>query len=132
MFNTTHGTLYFSNNQKHAITELKSISIEDGKLPDYVTRTYTPLSADAEVSLECEINGPLFEKLTGCNVAPCKTFDLELKSPYQVQVRTHKKKRINKKWAKRYGYKTMFRTVTMKDCEMETDGEHVDILGRVR
>lgn len=31
-------------------------------------------------------------------------------NPYLVQVRTHKKKRINKKWAKRYGYITKYKT----------------------
>ena len=31
-------------------------------------------------------------------------------SPYLIQVRTHKKKRINKKWAKRYGYVTKYKT----------------------
>lgn len=31
-------------------------------------------------------------------------------NPYLVQVRTHKKKRINKKWAKRYGYVTKYKT----------------------
>ena len=29
---------------------------------------------------------------------------------YLIQVRTHKKKRINKKWAKRYGYVTKYKS----------------------
>lgn len=32
------------------------------------------------------------------------------KNPYLIQARTHKKKRINKKWAKRYGYVTKYKT----------------------
>ena len=32
----------------------------------------------------------------------------EVEIPKLVQVKTHKKKRINKKWAKRYGYKTVY------------------------
>ena len=32
------------------------------------------------------------------------------KNPYLIQARTHKKKRINKKWAKRYGYITKYKT----------------------
>lgn len=31
-------------------------------------------------------------------------------NPYLVQARTHKKKRINKKWAKKYGYVTRYKT----------------------
>lgn len=31
-------------------------------------------------------------------------------NPYLTQVRTHKKKRINKKWAKRYGYVTKYKS----------------------
>lgn len=31
-------------------------------------------------------------------------------NPYLIQARTHKKKRINKKWAKRYGYITKYKS----------------------
>ena len=31
------------------------------------------------------------------------------RDPYLVQARTHRKKRTNKKWAKRYGYVTKYR-----------------------
>ena len=37
----------------------------------------------------------------------------------QVQCRTHRKRRINKKWAKRYGYKTVLddgRIIRVGDC----------------
>ena len=37
----------------------------------------------------------------------------------EVQRRTHRKKRINKKWAKRYGYKTVLddsRVIRCGDC----------------
>ena len=30
-------------------------------------------------------------------------------NPYLIQARTHKRKRINKKWAKRYGYITKYK-----------------------
>ena len=36
-----------------------------------------------------------------------------------VQARTHKKKRINKKWLKRYGYKQI--TVKSKGWKVKTD-----------
>ena len=41
--------------------------------------------------------------------------------PKVVQVRTHKKKRINKKWAKRYGYKTIYVTKKAKVMDVTID-----------
>ena len=39
-----------------------------------------------------------------------------------VQVRKHKKKRINKKWLKRYGYKKVIVNSKGWDMKMHTDG----------
>lgn len=63
---------------------------------------------------------------------PSKTFDIEHNVKIMTQARWHKKKRINKKWLKRYGMKPD--TVKMKaeahalsyntetgDCEFEVD-----------
>ncbi len=41
----------------------------------------------------------------------------------QVQRRTHHKRRINKKWAKKYGYKTVLddgRIILFEDCILAT------------
>lgn len=41
----------------------------------------------------------------------------------QVQCRTHRKRRINKKWRKRYGYKTVLddgRIIQFGDCILAT------------
>jgi hypothetical protein len=41
----------------------------------------------------------------------------------QVQRRTHRKRRINKKWAKKYGYKTVLddeRMIMFDDCILAT------------
>ena len=45
--------------------------------------------------------------------------DAEL--PKVVQARTHKKRRINKKWAKRYGYKTIYETKRAKAMDVTID-----------
>lgn len=45
--------------------------------------------------------------------------DVEI--PKMVQVRTHKKWRINKKWAKRYGYKTIYETKKSKVMDVTID-----------
>lgn len=41
--------------------------------------------------------------------------------PKTVQARTHKKKRINKKWAKRYGYKTVYEIKRAKVMDVTID-----------
>ena len=41
--------------------------------------------------------------------------------PKAVQVKTHKKKRINKKWAKRYGYKTIYEIKKAKVMDVTID-----------
>ena len=79
------------------------------------------LLADEPVEFEakCEINTDLLNKMIGglalssSKDATGYTFTAQI--PYQVQVRRHKKKRINKKWAKRYGYVTMFKTIRLTD-----------------
>lgn len=48
--------------------------------------------------------------------------------PRSVQVRTHRKKRINKKWAKRYGYKLVVDETTIRDVVVDRDDKY-DALG---
>ena len=54
------------------------------------------------------------------------------KNPYLIQARTHKKKRINKKWAKRYGYVTKyksFNTVVFNNTVFMTKQTFQDLQG---
>lgn len=76
---------------------------------------------DAEISFECDINASLFTKLTGSVI---------FQKPYQVQRRHHKKKRINKKWAKRYGYITKFKTYHMEDVHIEQNEGALSFTGQ--
>lgn len=102
----------------------------DGTLPEYIKRFSAPISADAEVSFECDIDTSLFAKLTGIDLAQGRDAtcaSVIFQKPYQVQRRHHKKKRINKKWAKRYGYITKFKTYQLEDVHIEQN-EVVDIL----
>lgn len=64
-----------------------------------------------------------FEDILGIRYAVPSTFTLY--TIKEVQCRKHRKKRINKKWAKRYG----FRTVTEKLCDVKdikVNGENDD------
>lgn len=94
----------------------------DSMLPEYVKRFTSPMSADAEVSFECDIDTSLFAKLIGIDLADGQNAtcaSMIFQKPYQVQRKHHKKKRINKKWAKRYGYVTKFKTYRMEEVSIE-------------
>lgn len=111
---------------------LNTISFDRYKIPAYITNFHNPLSASEEMRWECEIDPRLFAKMSGVDLSrfsDVTSCTLELCSPYDVQIRRHKKKRINKKWAKRYGYKTMFRSVKMVDCRNIREESGIDDFG---
>jgi hypothetical protein len=92
------------------------------------------LSANAEMAFKCDVNAPLFKQMCGIDLAlgdaRVGKMTLRLESPYLVQARKHRKKRINKKWAKRYGFKYMFKVVDLEDVKIENHDGEIDILGR--
>ena len=105
----------------------KAISLDE--VSPYVTDIYQPLFDSAKMEFECRIDGDTLAKLTGANTEGM-IFDITYSSPRQVQVRKHKKKRINKKWAKRYGYKTVLVEHMLTNCSITHTGIHTDqILG---
>lgn len=64
------------------------------------------------------------------NLDPVSTFTVEYDTTLSEQVRKHKKKRINKKWAKRYGYRQVPYHVTLNDAQVIDDGENgLEIIG---
>ena len=103
------------------------------ELPKYITGIRAPLSIDAEMSFEIDLNVPEFMKLTRIDIACGKdmtTATLICRDSYQVQRKRHKKKRINKKWAKKYGYVTKFRNYQLENVEFHQDGEILDIAAK--
>lgn len=107
--------------------ELKAIPkvITLDEIPPYVADIYHPISDSAEMEFECRIDGDTLARLTGANTEGM-LFDVSYGSPRQVQVRRHKKKRINKKWAKRYGYKTVLVERMLTNCSITHTGIHTD------
>ena len=102
-------------------------------LPEYVKRFSAPMSADAEVSFECDINTSLFAKLIGIDLAngqDATCASMVFQKTYRVQRRRHKKKRINKKWAKRYGYVTKFKTYQLEDVHIEQNEGALSFTGQ--
>lgn len=89
--------------------------------------------ADAEISFECDINASLFAKLTGVDLAQGRDAtcaSVIFQKPYQVQRKHNKKKRINKKWAKRYGYITKFKTYHLEDVHIEQNEDALSFTGQ--
>lgn len=107
------------------IGNISDLSFDDIKIPDYMSNMCIANPESAELTLECDVNADILKKLAGIDLAHGNNtlYHMELASPYQVQKRRHKKKRINKKWAKRYGYKTKFKTVSIQDCTFISKGE---------
>lgn len=105
----------------------------DGMLPEYVKRFTAPISADAEVSFKCDIDTSLFAKLIGIDLADgqdATCASMIFQKPYRVQRKHHKKKRINKKWAKRYGYVTKFKTYRMDEVSIEQNEGALSFTGQ--
>ena len=86
-----------------------------------------PFSADAEPNYEFEFRTPLAQEITASSCVidtgllrliseQPRGFYLEYDVDVQIQARRHRKKRINKKWLKRYGYRTVTRRVRL-NCE---------------
>lgn len=69
------------------------------------------------------INRDLFEMLVGSR--DTKPEKLEYNIPIMIQARWHKKKRINKKWLKRYGMKPDVIKTTMNIRECTYEPEHI-------
>lgn len=104
--------------------DIPTFSFDPNDPPDYVTGIYPKLSADTEFTVEADINGDLFAKLCGCDIAKGKKFDVSFRAPVrEIQIRRHRKKRINKKWAKLYGYRTIFTNQQIVDCTVMQDIE---------
>ena len=125
--------IYLDGMELVSANKLETISFENETFPDYVTSIHAPLSASEEMSFECEVNPQLFEELAGVDLSQRRdltSLTIEYASPYQVQARRHKKKRINKKWAKRYGYKTKFKTVRITDAQLKQDENDFEFTGR--
>lgn len=124
------GQIYL--NDKRLTDKLSEVTFSDNDIPDYVISIRHALSVSAEFTMEADINAPLFHKITGIDLAApgVQSFSTEFSEPYQEQRRKHKKKRINKKWAKKYGYVTKFRKWRIKEVSLMSNGLEFEATGR--
>lgn len=123
----TDGCLKFANN----IT--RDISFDEVELPEYITSFSPIMSPEAEMSFECELS-PLASKLLGIDLAngpDMTSASVIFKHPRQIQVRRHKKKRINKKWNKKFGprYITTFQLSQLEEVRFERTGPEIMVVG---
>lgn len=111
------GSLYINDEYVgQAIPEIPPLDLADP--PEYVRSLHFPLSTEAEFTIEAEIDAPkLYEVLDIPPTMDAQTFSVQYQGAVEEQVRRHKKKRINKKWAKRYGYRTVYRTIRLDNVE---------------
>ena len=116
----------------NALKGFPDVSFDATDIPDCVTSITPKLSASAEFTMEVEIDGDMLAKLYGLDLAAGKDFTVEYSEPILIQARCHKKKRINKKWRKRYGFKTIFRKKQLTDCvvKCESSGDVLSGFGR--
>ena len=129
------GTLYTP--PIHSIPKIDTVDckteFDANDVPEYVKSICCPMSIEAEANFECDIDAKTLKKLTGIDLAHGSDFTgctVLFRQPVQVQVRRHKKKRINKKWAKRYGYKTVFKSIKLEEAYVKPNENGFDILGK--
>lgn len=121
MFNTETGESFDLGNVSEMTIEPESETelCAEGTQSPFITGDFfkgTSITLDMEY---CEVN-PNFYEIIGCDVnkAP-DSFNIQFAKP--VQIRRHRKKRINKKWAKRYGYRYII--VESKDWKLKPNYE---------
>lgn len=107
------GSLYIKD--EYLTNNLPDITFPGDDIPEYVRSFNLADPTSAEATFEVEVDAPMFKKIVGIDLSNAQSFSAEYSEPYQEQRRKHKKKRINKKWAKRYGYVTKFRKWRIKE-----------------
>lgn len=134
-FELNDGTLYMmeSNGKKFELGNDLYGDIEiDTLSPDEIPDMVYNLKNTESASLSCEMTFADLSCLDYKPFEPTETFNIEYNVPILVQARWHKKKRINKKWLKRYGMKsdavkmkaeasTLSYNTETGECEFEVD-----------
>lgn len=82
----------------------------------------TNLTGDFEIDVSTTEGMETLHKLLGVDKAPMPD-TCDIKMAVIVPARTHRKKRVAKKWLKRYGYRQAFKTIKGWKMEMGTDGK---------
>lgn len=135
MFELNNCTLYImepNGNQIKFGDDISGLIEIDTLSADETQNMYYSLIQGASLEASLEMSAQDLSLLYTPTFNPPGVFDIEHNMPILIQARWHKKKRINKKWLKRYGMKPD--TVKMKavahtlsyntetgECEFEVD-----------
>lgn len=108
------GTLYIDESKIGAIDAMEVTEYPENQHLKGIafTTAYT-------TEFEGEVDWELFSELAGRDPDPI--FQMEWDGIMYEQVRRHKKKRINKKWAKRYGYRAVLCRTVLKNARLVHD-----------
>lgn len=121
----TGGGLYLSDGTKFMeLSNIEDISMDI--TPEISDKEFFPLISSMSCELTFDnsyVNEELLNKITTVDPSEC-AFITSI--PYAVQVRKHRKKRINKKWAKIYGYRLQFIEGRTKDATYNTETGELD------
>lgn len=78
-----------------------------------------------------DVNSDLFAELIGSNYKS----GWELWYEKKIQRRRHRKRRINKKWAKRYGYRNVMTKICLEEfniTENSHDTNQISFMGKIK
>lgn len=95
---------------------LDSCEVEKGTQFGSWMRQNASMTMDFTIGEEVDIN-----KILGLDITQMQDF-YDIQYVKFIPARTHKKRRINKKWAKRYGYKRITIIIQGLHVKMDTDG----------
>ena len=120
-FEMNSGTLYMNNEPWMNVDAASTLSTTC----DDIRSERLSFNVNAEFSADLTyVNYDLFDKL--CRPQEPSKFKIVAEVPIMIQARWHKKRRINKKWLKRYGMKPDIVKVEMDAESLEyTPGEIV-------
>lgn len=113
------------------INDMK-LMLTDGEIISDINDVYELAEKDIEsnsfqtnqsISLSVEADCP--DAIREIMKSPDKfDFKVTMMSPVGIkQARTHKKKRINKKWLKRYGVVPIYKKIVLPNCNIEQEDE---------
>ena len=112
---------------------IESINFNRESVSDSKKRIFFPNTTHDSIDIKLRDEDFDFNDILGIG----STHDFKIKVKYQVgvqQTRRHKKKRINKKWAKRYGTRPIYNWIEIPRCrfsyEDDTNTYHGEILSK--
>ena len=112
------GGTFFNLNTGEPIKSL-SLDLSDCTVSETTENCRLSYRHRGTISFNGGINGELMKQFEGLMSGASGAYDIYFQVP--IQRRQHKKKRINKKWAKRYGYVT--KTITEKGWKIYRDAD---------